>query len=254
MGLFSFLRNQPSPLLSQSVQDVRAMLTTAHEMFLAASANLLENEVLEVDLRAMDATVNQRESAVRRAVLEHMAVSPESDTVLGLILVSIVDDAERIGDLAKSMAEATRLAEGPRMGANVEAARDLRDAVEAMFAGTLAAFVEGDAESARAVMAANAGAKQRAAALLRSLAAQRGLSANEAVVLAVTARMLSRTGSHLSNIASSVALPFDQIRRAGDGAWRRGGSEVERHRAERSTPASSPSSTTQTPARAASTD
>jgi phosphate uptake regulator len=213
MGLFSFLRNEPSPLLNQSVQEVRAMLTTAHDMFLAATANLLENEVLEVDLRALDATVNQREGAVRRAVLEHMALNPATDTVLSLVLVSIVDDAERIGDLAKSIAESARLASGPRMGENVEAARRIRDGVAAMFDGTRVAFVEGSADEARAVMEANAGVKRQVAAFLERLASQPGLDPNEAVVLSISSRMMSRTGSHLSNIASSVALPFDQIRR-----------------------------------------
>jgi hypothetical protein len=33
-------------------------------------------------------------------------------------------------------------------------------------------------------------------------------------VLAVSSRMIGRVSSHLSNIISSVAMPFDQIRRS----------------------------------------
>jgi len=33
-------------------------------------------------------------------------------------------------------------------------------------------------------------------------------------VYAMSARLMSRVSSHLSNIASAVASPFDQIRRA----------------------------------------
>jgi len=49
---------------------------------------------------------------------------------------------------------------------------------------------------------------------LQDLADDDRLTANEGIVLALIARLLSRVSSHLSNIASAVVSPFDQIRRA----------------------------------------
>jgi hypothetical protein len=51
-------------------------------------------------------------------------------------------------------------------------------------------------------------------AYLAELASADDLTSNEAVVLAISARMIGRTSSHLSNIISAVALPFDQVRNA----------------------------------------
>ena len=46
------------------------------------------------------------------------------------------------------------------------------------------------------------------------LAGRDDLTGNEGVVYALSARMMSRVSSHLANIASTVASPFDQIRRS----------------------------------------
>ena len=53
----------------------------------------------------------------------------------------------------------------------------------------------------------------RISAYLHRLADNRDLTPNEGVVYALGARAMSRVSSHLANIASTVAYPFDQIRR-----------------------------------------
>jgi phosphate uptake regulator len=49
---------------------------------------------------------------------------------------------------------------------------------------------------------------------LSELAEVDDITPNEAIVYAMSARLISRVSSHLSNIASTVVSPFDQIRRA----------------------------------------
>jgi len=49
---------------------------------------------------------------------------------------------------------------------------------------------------------------------LATLAEADDLTANEGIVYALLARLLSRISSHLSNVASTVTAPFDRIRRA----------------------------------------
>ena len=70
----------------------------------------------------------------------------------------------------------------------------------------------GDARAGRVVMDEHAETKRDVAGFLQTLAAADDVTTNEAVVLAVTSRMIGRTSSHLSNIVSAVALPFDQVR------------------------------------------
>jgi phosphate uptake regulator len=214
MKLFNFLSDARPPLVEQSLEDIAAMIDGAGAMFAAATACLLDNEALSMDLSAADAAINARERKVRRAVLEHMAVAPQAELTLSLLLVSVVQDAERAGDLAKSIAKASDLAKEARSGPYVEALRAIRDRVQALFPKASRAFLASNEADARVVMEAHDGLKQDVGAYLARLAAAEDVSVNLAVVLAVSARMIGRTSSHLSNIISSVALPFDQIRRS----------------------------------------
>lgn len=215
MWLLNALRSAPSPLVQRGTETVGAMLDTGAEMFDAATACLLDNEPLAVDLGAMDARVNRGEQDVRRMVLEHLAVSPQDDLSWSLLLLSAIQDAERAGDLAKSLAKTAALAEAPRQGPHVHALRGLRDDVRAMFGVAREAFASGDAEGARRALAQNADLKRRTTALIGALASDAALTPNAATVLALSARMIGRAGSHLANVASLVALPFDEARNAG---------------------------------------
>ncbi len=214
MQLFNFLTGAKPPLITQSLTGLAGMLDTASDMFAAATAVLLDNEALEIDLSALDASINARELQIRRAVSEHVSADPRDQMALSLVLVSIVQDAERCGDLAKSLAKTADLAGHPRMGPHVEALRPIRDRVQATFPRVRAAFLSSDTEAARAVMEENDLTKALTGEYLQRLARADDLTPNLAVVLAVGSRMIGRTGSHLSNIISAVALPFEQIRRS----------------------------------------
>ena len=214
MQLFRFLTGARPPLIQQAVSDLAAMLDTSAEMFAAASACLLDNEPLTSDLAALDAQVNDGEQAVRRAVLEHIAVAPQNETSFSLLLVSVVQDAERCGDLAKTLAKVSELADAPRMGRHAERLAGIRDRVQVAFPRARRAFVEGDSAEARSLMDEHAQTKADVAALIRGLTSDPDLSPNASAVLAMSARIVGRVSSHLSNVISAVALPFDQVRGA----------------------------------------
>ena len=214
MKLFNFLSASRPPLVEQSLADLATMIERAERMFGAATSYLLDNEPLPFDLSEADNEINDLEQKIRRAVLEHMAVAPQDETSLTLLILSIVQDAERCGDLAKSIGKAAALADGPRMGPHVDALRPLRDRVLAAFAKARAGFESASADDARAVMEAHDTIKADGAAYLQALSTADDLTTNRAVVLAIASRMILRTSSHLSNIISTVALPFDQIRRS----------------------------------------
>ena len=212
--LFRFLTGARPALIDRAVRELASMLDTSAEMFAAASGCLLDNEPLAVDLAALDDRVNDGEQAVRLAVLEHVVMAPKDETSFSLLLVSVVQDAERCGDLAKTLAKVSELADRPRMGRHADALGAVRDRVQAAFPRARRAFVEGDAAEARTLMDEHARTKAEVAGLIRQLTSDPGLSSNEAAVLAMAARIVGRVSSHLSNIVSAVALSFDQVRNA----------------------------------------
>jgi phosphate uptake regulator len=213
MSLFSFFTGKQPPLIKDALRSVDAMLAVSGGMLEAALACLLDNEALEVDLSERDEDVNEREQEVRRLVLEHLAIDPESERIQSLILVAAVQEAERIGDLAKSLAAASTLADAPRLSPHAEPLRQLRGRLFELLADTRRGFVEADAQAAHRVMTEHNEVKDFVAGYLETIAHADDISSNEAVVYAISARMMSRISSHLSNIVSSTLVPFDQIRR-----------------------------------------
>lgn len=214
MPFFGLLSTEPPPLIQQALDDLQQMLETTEAMFLAATASLLDGDPLPDDLRVQDARVNEKEQAVRRAIFMHFSVNPSSELALGLTLSSVVQEVERMGDLAKSLAKTAAMAHGRPAPERLAPLRDLRDRALGMSRDTRRGFIESDAERARRVMAQNEEIKALTARYIGELAEADGLSANEGIVLALSARQMGRFAAHLSNVASAVALPFDQFRQS----------------------------------------
>ena len=214
MGLLDLFRNAQPALVRRALGDVQRMLVIGQQMFGAATGTLLDNEILDLDLSGLDDEVNALEEGVRRVLLEHLTVDPERELVLSLKLVSVVNEAERIGDLGKALARNAALARHPRRGPLVERLRTLRGRVEQAFGDTIVCFADRDSSRALAVIERHASIKADAASLMRALASS-DLPANEATVLALSVHMISRVSSHLSNIASAMTGTYEMLRRGG---------------------------------------
>lgn len=212
MGIFGIFSGERPPLVGQALDDISAMIATGGQMMAAACGHLLDNEILDVDLPALDQTINDREADLRRALLEHLSLNPRKDLVFSLKLLSIVQEAERIGDLAKSLSEVAAIARAPRMGESVNPLRRARDRIIGMITRVNACLTQDDEGEAVLLMKEHERVKADLSQYLTSLASGDGAGQNEVVVLALGARMMSRVSSHIANIASTVASPFDQIR------------------------------------------
>ena len=212
-----FRSDTPSPLLRAAYDDVSRMLEHSGSMLDLACRQLLDNEELDVDLDQLDDEVDQGERLVRRAVLQHLAVQPEHDLVASLVLVSIVQDAERIGDFARGLSELVPLARSPREGAFRDRLRAGHARLRPLFAKTAAAFRADDVEGATEVIRETVELKAALVELVADVAAS-DLTADMAVVYSDAARIIRRIGSHLSNICSTVSQPFDRIRQGDESA------------------------------------
>ena len=200
-----------STLVDAAFEDVSRMLQQSSKMLDFSLAALLDNEDLQVDLENMDDVVDEGERMVRRTILQHLSVNPQQDLVASLILVSMVQDAERIGDFSRGMGEVIDLAQSPREGKFTEELRELSRRIRPLFELTEQAFREDDSEPASRVISEHLAIKQDLVEYTSRVAASE-LSADMAIVYAIAARILRRISAHLSNIASSVVQPYDRIR------------------------------------------
>ena len=187
------------------------MLAQAAKMHDLALEAFFENKPLEVDLDQMDDAIDEGESAVRRAVLEHLSLSPAKDLVASLVLISMVQDAERIGDFARGLGDLPALAKSPRGGPFAEELGQISDRVRPLFQTCEKAFRDDDADLARRVVDQHPQIKAALSDYIGRVA-DSDLDADMAIVYASTARILQRVSAHLSNIASTVVQPFDKIR------------------------------------------
>jgi len=206
-----------STLVEAAFRDVSTMLDQSARMLDHSLAALLDNQELAVDLEHMDDVVDEGERMVRRSILEHLSINPRQDLVPSLILASMVQDAERIGDFARGLAEVLSLANSPREGPMADELRGLSSRLRPLFEICERAFREDDIDEARRVVAEHAELKREFTAFIHRVAAS-DLSADMAIVYAVSARILRRIGAHLSNIASTVVQPYDRIRHGDEDA------------------------------------
>ena len=200
-----------STLVEAAFKDVSQMLEQSAKMLDHSLAALLDNQPLDVDLDQMDDAVDEGERNVRRTILEHLSVNPRQDLVASLILASMVQDAERIGDFARGLGELTTIARSPRQGPPTERLRTLATRLRPVFEVCERAFREGDIERARQVVKTHTELKKEFIEYTRQIA-ESDLSADMAIVYASGARVLRRISSHLSNIASTVVQPYHRIR------------------------------------------
>jgi len=206
-----FGSKEGSTLVKAAFEDISRMIHQSAKMLDLALSALLDNVEIDADLEDMDDVVDDGERMVRRTILEHLSINPQQDLVASLILISMVQDAERIGDFARGLAQIVSLADSPREGRFRNDLAAYAERIRPLFGLCEEAFREDDAALARQVVVSHNEIKAELIAFTSSVA-ESDLSADMAIVYASSAQMLRRISAHLCNIASTVVQPFDRIR------------------------------------------
>jgi phosphate transport system protein len=173
----------------------------------------LECEDLQASLYARDKQVNELERAIRGEVARHLIVHPGHDVVACLILMSVVKDAERIGDYCKNVFEIAGIFRREYVAPQyVEPLKEIQATVNTLFDETRQAFPRSDTELAGQVIKTFGELKRRCDRIVEQLLRQKDdMPTDEAVSYGMLARHLKRIAAHLSNIASSVVTPVENL-------------------------------------------
>jgi phosphate uptake regulator len=165
-----------------------------------------------------DERVKTEEQKIRKALVRHLVIQPSGDAITCLKVMSLVKDAERIGDYCKNAMSLLQLL--PEEAAAVlwsSAAADELHAVYrevvAMLEQTRQALANSDEQIAREVATHHREVKRHCDAITDAIV--RGRTETGSTGLAVgqslLARFLRRISSHIENINSSVLLPLHQL-------------------------------------------
>jgi len=103
-------------MAARTVEEFGRMLKDDTFVFSGAWDALAGTQPLDTitePIHEKDKAVNQRERAIRKMLVEHLAVNPGSDIPGCLAMMSLVKDAERLGDYVKNLYEVTTLLDKP---------------------------------------------------------------------------------------------------------------------------------------------
>jgi len=201
-----------SSLVSQMLDEFMEMLDLSKSMYddlVRVGLNGGDLETIREGFFAKDVAINKAEQSIRRKVLVHLSVQAGTDIPACLVLISVVKDAERLGDYAKNIFEVfvqtPQLAPSIYRDQLIQMAGELSEA----FDNAKNVFRNSDTQAAHQLREANYRlAKQCDSAIQQLLA---GASSETAVAYALLFRFHKRILSHLRNIVSSVVMPVDKI-------------------------------------------
>jgi phosphate transport system protein len=209
-GLFSWWKEDV--LLKSALEQSGQAIDKAGRMFSLGMAVVTEGTDIAKTIFDMDKELNSIQIDIRKKVLEHLAINPAQDVTSSLILITIIIDIERVGDLAKNLVEIQLMSRGaldePAYASDI---KTMREKLEASFITVRKAFLEGNDDKANQVMGDCTWIGTRCDATIQVIAGDEELEVREAVAYTLLFYYLKRISSHIRNIASSVVNPFHKL-------------------------------------------
>jgi len=193
----------------QMLEETYWMFQRAVEVFFSR----IDWQAVQDPLYQRDKRVNELERSIRAQIVKHLSVRQDANVAACLVLMSVVKDAERIGDYCKNVFEVgkfyTREFTGPKY---LDPLERIRMKVEEIFTLTRGAFNQSDVDLARQVQKAFGECSKQCDDLIRLLLQERdNIPTDEAVAYSLLTRHLKRIGAHLANIASAVVAPVHRL-------------------------------------------
>ena len=188
------------------------MLEDGRHVFDLAAGALLggtDVESIREDVWGTDKRINSNERRIRRRILTHLTAYGAEGVGGHLAMMSIVRDAERIGDYAKNLFDLGALG-GEVPPEFREDLIDLRDRVSRMLAKARNIYETEDEVSARAFGLDADAVCRRCDEQIAAIISSDG-AGGAAATGALAYRYLKRVTAHSANVVTSVLVPVDQL-------------------------------------------
>lgn len=202
-----------NPGLRKMQSEFSEMLESSRHMFDAAANAMLGGTDLSVirrDLFDTDKRINRAEQRIRREIVVHATVHGASSFPQCLLLMSIVKDAERLGDYAKNIFD---LAEQSGKLPDTETKQhliELKDQLSQILSDCRTTFDAQDHDAARRLILQSREFEDecdtRVEAILRNTQ-----PAPKEASFALAYRYFKRIASHAHNVLTSIVQPLDKI-------------------------------------------
>jgi phosphate uptake regulator len=208
-----FIGKAGTPGLERMRTEFGQMLDAGRHAFDTAANAFLggtDLEVIRKDLFKTDKRINRAERRIRREIVVHASVHGTVEFPACLVLMSIVKDAERVGDYGKNLFDLAELAPRAPEGEQRDALVRLKDRVSGMMAGCREVFDSNDKEAATRLIVKAKEIEDVCDERVRPLV--QGTQVDEMAPAYVLAyRYFKRVTSHVRNVASSVVQPLHKL-------------------------------------------
>ncbi len=201
-------------MTDEMFKEFTKMLADAKWMFCEACEAVFQKDTdaeARSSLFGKDIKINKAERHIRKQIVEHFAIRPGEDVSDCLILMSVVKDAERIGDYCTNLYD-TRTIMGAALPEDDFRSRlfAAHEAILGVFKKVSKGFSEGDEKIAYKIISGELKTGKELDSIVLALA-ESDLSTRHAVCLTLIARHMKRINAHLGNIASTVVMPLHKI-------------------------------------------
>ncbi len=200
--------------LNEVLKDFEGMLNNAENMFIPVVQKLVHDQDtpnLKEKIYAIDKKINEEQRNIRKRVTAHLALQPLIDTSTCLLLMSVVKDAERLGDFCKNLFEVTAFLNKPIDKAKHKSLfHNIEKDITNLFQQAKMAFIESDTDEAKESWEQKKIIVNRCEIIIEKLA-KSDLPANEVVCFVLMARYYKRIAAHLTNISTAFILPLTDI-------------------------------------------
>ena len=199
--------------LSKMRADFGQMLDSGRHVFDTAANAFLGGTDLSVirhDLFATDKRINKAEQQIRRQIVVHASVHGSGDFPGCLVLMSVVKDAERVGDYSKNIFDLAELSPHPPAGAYRDSLIELKDQISVLMADCRVVFDTEDASAAREQIAVAERIEDQCDDKIAELI-QSDDDDKMSVTYALAYRYFKRVTSHIFNVMTTVVQPIHKI-------------------------------------------
>jgi len=197
------------------VTEFLSMVENARKMFVYSHDSLKDVSMQEKASEAIylaDRSINMSERDIRKRILIHIKTVPECNLPAHLVFVSIIKDAERLGDYVKNCYELKSMLKD--MDSDREMLLKLYDDfapdILNLFDNTLKAIQDSDKTIGMKVMEDGRSISKACQDLIEK-SVDSDAKTRYVVVTVLAARYFKRISLHLSNIASSVVNPLPEV-------------------------------------------
>lgn len=211
--MFDWLKNlgPEADGLNKIHREFVQMIEDGRHVFDAAANALLggtDPSVIREDLYTTDQRINATERQIRREIVVHGSVHGASTFPALLVMMSLVKDAERIGDYAKNLFELVVLEADLGDDAQRQPLIEMKDRVSHLLVRARNIYVEQDQKDARKFLtdvdALQTECDDGVEAFLKEDGVNRGAQV-------LTYRYFKRVASHIGNVITSVVMPIDRL-------------------------------------------